>query len=68
MPHEVLVFILQHAEASPPDQACKVGQAWQLVVQWCVVAAQKDGQGDSLVAFAIEAITETDDAYFCQWV
>jgi hypothetical protein len=68
MPHEVPTFILQHAEASPPDQARKVGQAWQLMVQWCVVAAQKDGQGDSIVAFAVKAITKTDDTYFCQLV
>jgi hypothetical protein len=27
MPHEALAFILQHAEASPPEQARKLGQA-----------------------------------------
>jgi hypothetical protein len=32
------------------------------------VAAQKDTQGDSLVTFAVKAITKTDNNYFCQWV
>jgi hypothetical protein len=37
-------------------------------VQWCVVAAQWDPQGDSLVSFSAKAITEGDDAYFGQWM
>jgi hypothetical protein len=68
MPHEILAIVLRHVEKSPPAQVQGIAQAWQLVIQWCIVAAQKDPQGDSLVAFAIEAITKTDDAYFCQWV
>jgi hypothetical protein len=67
MPHKVLTFIMQHVEASPQNQAAEVGQAWQLMVQWRVVAAQQDSQSDSLVAFSVKAITETDDTCFCQW-
>jgi hypothetical protein len=33
-----------------------------------VVAAQQDSQGDSLVSFSVEAITEGGDADFGQWV
>ncbi len=33
-----------------------------------MVAAQHDSQGDSLVTFAVEAITEGDNAHFGQWV
>ena len=32
------------------------------------MAAQANQQGDSIVAFAVEAITENDDAYFGQWM
>ena len=32
------------------------------------MAAQADQQGDSIVAFAVEAVTENDDAYFGQWM
>jgi hypothetical protein len=37
-------------------------------MRWCIMAAQKDSRGDSLVSFSIEAITEGDDAYFGQWM
>jgi hypothetical protein len=45
------------------DQAQLTNNPWKLVVQWCVVAAQQDPKGDSLVSFSVEAITEGDDAY-----
>jgi hypothetical protein len=35
---------------------------------WCVMVAQHDSQGDNLVSFSVEAITEGDDAYFSQWM
>ena len=67
MPHEVLNLIMSHVERSPKDKAAEIAQAWHLLVQWCVVAAQHDGQGNSLVAFSMDAITKTDDTCFCQW-
>jgi hypothetical protein len=35
---------------------------------WCVMAVQANQQGDSIVAFAVDAVTENNDAYFGQWV
>ena len=67
MPHEIPNLIMSHVERSPEDQAAEIAQAWHLLVQWCVVAAQHNGQGDSLVAFSVDAITKMDDACFCQW-
>ncbi len=67
MPHKVLSMILEHVEPLADTAAEGVGQAWQLAIQWCVVAAQGDNQGDSHVAYSVDAITETDDAAFCQW-
>ena len=32
------------------------------------MAAQADQQGDSIVAFAVDAVTENNDVYFGQWV
>jgi hypothetical protein len=68
MPHDILVLLLCYVENSPLEQTQGIANTWQMVAQWCIMAAQKDPQGDSLVAFAIEAITKTDDAYFDQWV
>ncbi len=68
MPHKVLALVLKHIKDVPPEQEEATGNMWQLVLRWCVMAAQKDQQGDSLVLFSIEAITEGDDAYFGQWM
>jgi hypothetical protein len=59
MPHDILALFPCHVENSPPEQAQGEANTWQLVAQCCVMAVQKDPQGDSLVA---------DDAYFNQWV
>ncbi len=68
MPHEILRLVLDLIELSPGDQTQQARSPWELIVWWCVVAAQHDAQGDSLIAFFVEAITEGDEAYFGQWV
>jgi hypothetical protein len=69
MPHEILAIMLKLVENSSRDQdQAAAAEAWKLVVMWCVMAAQADQQGDSIVAFAVDAVTENDDAYFGQWV
>ncbi len=68
MPHKILRLVLDLIESSSGDQTQQACSPWELIVQWCVVAVQHDAQGDSLVAFSVEAITEGDDAYFGQWV
>jgi hypothetical protein len=60
-------MIMEHVEPLADTAAEEVGRAWQLAMQWCVVAAKHDTQGDSHVAFSVDAITEMDDAAFCQW-
>ena len=67
MPHEVLQLVLTYLEEN--HQGGQTNQnSWELIIKWCVVAAQPDAQGDSLVAFAVEAITEGDDDDFGRWV
>jgi hypothetical protein len=68
MPHNILALVLCYVKNSPPEQAQGIANTWQLVAQWCIMAAKKDPQGNSLVAFAIEAITKTNNTYFNQWV
>jgi hypothetical protein len=68
MPHEILKLVIAHLESSQGPGTQQTGTTWDLIVKWWVVAAQHDSQGDSLVAFAVEAITEGDDAHFGQWV
>jgi hypothetical protein len=66
MPHEVLRLVLMYLEANQGEQTNQ--NSWELIAKWCVVAAQPDAQGDSLVAFSVEAITEGDDEEFGRWV
>ena len=68
MPHNVLAIVLKHIENGPTDQAQAVADAWQLVAMWCVMVAQADQQGESLVLFSVNAITEGGDAYIGQRV
>jgi hypothetical protein len=69
MPHEILAIVLKLVENSSRDQdQAAAAEAWKLVVMWCVMAVQADKQGDSIVAFAVEAATENGDAYFGQWI
>ena len=69
IPHEILVIVLKLVENSSRDQdQAAAAEAWKLIVMWCVMAVQADQQGDSIVAFAVNAVTENDDAYFSQWV
>ncbi len=68
MPHEILQLVLTYLESNQEVQNQQTDTALELVVKWCVVAAQQDSQGESLVAFSVEAITEGDDADFEQWV
>ena len=64
MPHEVLTIVLKLVENSTPDQGQAVAEAWQLIVMWwCVMTAQADQQGDSWVAFAVDADTDNNDDY-----
>ena len=69
MPHDILTIVLKLIENNYQDQAqATAAESWKLVVMWCVMAAQADQHGDSIVAFAVEAVTENDNAYFGQWM
>ena len=69
MPHEILAIVPKLVENSSRDQdQAAAEEAWKAAVMWCVMAAQANQQGDSIVAFAVDAVTDNDDAYFGQWV
>ena len=69
MPHDVLAIVLKLIENNYRDQdQATAAESWKLIVMWCVMAAQADKHGDSIVAFAVKAVTENDDAYFGQWM
>jgi hypothetical protein len=65
MPYEVLRFVYHHINKEN-TQECANG--WATVVAWCILAAQGNANGESLVAFSIEAITEVEDDYLGKWL
>ena len=65
MPYKVLRFVYHHLN-KVNTQECANG--WATVVAWCILAAQGNANGESLVAFSIEAITKVEDDYLGKWL
>jgi hypothetical protein len=65
MPHEVLTIVMEYIDLAEDDA---VIDAWKLVAKWCLLASQMDGQGDSWLAFAVDAVTEGDGEYLGKWI
>jgi hypothetical protein len=65
MPHEVLTIVMEYLDLAKDDA---VIDTWKLVAKWCLLALQVDSQGDSWLAFAVNAVTEGDDEYLGKWI
>jgi hypothetical protein len=66
MPHEVRGLVLTIIkDADDLNKAC---DDWQLVLSWCLLAAQQDANGNSYLGVPVDAITEGDDDYFEKWI
>ena len=66
MPHEVRGLVLTIInDADDLNKAC---DDWQLVLSWCLLAAQQNANGNSYLGVPVDAITEGDDDYFEKWI
>ena len=65
MPYEILQIVVTHLEA---DNIAAYAEAWTTIAHWCILASQGTTAGESLVSFAIEAITEVEDEYLGKWL
>jgi hypothetical protein len=65
MLHEVLAIVMDYLDSNKDDV---VIDPWQLVAKWCLLASQMDSQGDSWLAFAIDAVTDGDNGYLEKWI
>jgi hypothetical protein len=61
MSHKIrgLVMALM-CEAADMAQA---SAAWDLILSWCILAAQQDMNGNSLLGLPVDAVTEGDNKY-----
>ena len=65
MPYEILCIVVTHLEA---NNTAAYADAWATIAHWCILASQGTTAGESLVSFAIEAITEVEDEYLGKWL
>jgi hypothetical protein len=66
MPHETYEITLGIVNAAPDVE--KARAHWDLVLSWCLLAAQRNSAGNSHLSLAVEAVTEGDDEYFVRWI
>jgi hypothetical protein len=41
---------------------------WELILSWCILAAQQETNGNSLLGLLVDAVTEEDNKYFAKWI
>ena len=62
MPHEIRGLVLTIVnEAANSDKSGN----WSF---WCLLAAQQEANGNSLLGLPVDAVTEGDDDYFEKWI
>ena len=66
MPHEVWGLVLNIINNA--DEFDKASNNWQLVLSWCLFAAQQDANGNSHLGLPVDAVTKGDDDYFKKWI
>jgi hypothetical protein len=66
MPHAirglVVAFIYEVVDVA------KASVDWDLILSWCILAAQQDTNGNSFLGLPVDAITEGGDKYFAKWI
>lgn len=63
LPHNLRAAAKQHMEGG--DSQLQQAE-WKLILDWCMVAAQKDAQGSSLLALEMEPVF-TQDPEVKEW-
>jgi hypothetical protein len=67
MPHKAYKITMGIVDAAP--DVIKAQADWDLVLSWCLLAAQRNLVGNSShLSLAVEAVTEGDDEYFVRWI
>jgi hypothetical protein len=67
MPHEIHALVV--TLMSEAEDVSTASQDWSLISKWCLMAAQKETTNrNSLVALAVNAVTEGVDKYLGRWL
>jgi hypothetical protein len=62
MPHEIRGLVLTIINKA--DEFDKASNDWQLVLSWCLLAAQQDVNRNSHLRLPVDAVTKGDGDYF----
>ncbi len=41
---------------------------WELILSWCILAAQQEMNGNSLLGLSMDTVTKGNDEYFATWI
>ena len=66
MPHKIQGLVL--TIINDADDFDKASNEWQLVLSWCLLAAQQDVNENSHLGLPVDAVTKGDDDYFEKWI
>ena len=66
MPHKILHIVVTNLKVD--NNTAAYADVWATIAAWCILASQGNTTGESLVSFAIEAITEVEGKYLGKWL
>jgi hypothetical protein len=66
MPHEIRGLVM--GLIGEMTDVAQASATWDLILSWCILAAQQDTNGNSLLGLPVDAVTEGDDEYFGKWI
>ncbi len=66
MPHEIHGLAMTIINSSA--DIAKARTDWDLILTWCILAAQQNTYGNSHLSLSVEVVTEGDDDYFEKWI
>ncbi len=66
MPHEIRELAMRIINEAA--NVAKATEDWNLILSWCILAAQQDTNGNSLLGLPVDAVMEGDDEYLEKWI
>jgi hypothetical protein len=66
MPHKIRGLVI--ALIGEAADVLQASTAWDLILSWCILAAQQDMNGNSLLGLPVDAVTEEGNKYLAKWI
>ncbi len=66
MPRKIRGLVI--ASIGKAADVAQASTAWDLILSWCILAAQQDTNGNSLLGLPVDAVIEGDNKYLAKWI